>query len=124
MAGLTFDTGALIGLERRHHRIRRVYTVAVRDAIRVTVPVAVVAEWWRGRTELGVAILASVDVEPMDQALAKIAGEAIARVPRATTIDATVMASAARGGDIVYTSDVEDLMRLQAHFPSVRVLGV
>ena len=35
------------------------------------------------------------------------------------------MASAAlRGGGIVYTSDVDDLLRLQQHFPSVRVLGV
>ena len=43
----------------------------------------------------------------------------------ATTIDAIVMASAARRGDIVYTSDFEDLERLRAHFRAVpRVLGV
>jgi hypothetical protein len=34
-----------------------------------------------------------------------------------------VMASAARRGDIVYTSDVGDLTRLRAVFPGVRVLG-
>jgi len=34
------------------------------------------------------------------------------------------MASAALRGDLVYTSDVGDLERLRAHFPSVRVLGV
>jgi hypothetical protein len=28
MAGLTFDTGALIGLERSRHRIRKVFDVA------------------------------------------------------------------------------------------------
>lgn len=125
MAGLTFDTGALIGLERRHHRIRRVFATAVRDNVRVTVPAAVIAEWWRRRTDSAEDILASVDVEWLDESLAKAAGEALASVPRATAVDAIVMASAARRGDIVYTSDFEDLVRLQAeHFPAVRVLAV
>jgi hypothetical protein len=61
-------------------------------------------------------------VEPLDKELAKLAGEGIAAVPRATCIDAIVMASAARRGDVVYTSDVEDLMRLQGFFRGVRVL--
>jgi len=34
------------------------------------------------------------------------------------------MASAARRGDVVYTSDVEDLQRFGRFFPSVRVFGV
>jgi hypothetical protein len=123
MAGLTFDTGALIGLERKHHRIRRVFTTAIRDNVRVTVPSAALVEWWRGRTDLAQDILASVDVEPVDEGLAKVAGEALAAVPNATAIDAMVMASAARRGDVVYTSDFDDLMRLQAHFRSVRVLA-
>ena len=45
-------------------------------------------------------------------------------IAEATTIDAIVMASAARRGDVVYTADVGDLTRLQAFFPAVRVLGV
>jgi hypothetical protein len=124
MAGLTFDTGALIGLERRRHRIRRVFATAVRDHVRLTAPAAVIVEWWRGRTDLAEDILASVDVEPVDELLAKAAGEALAAVPEATAIDAIVMASAARRGDVVYTSDFDDLARLQAHFPGVRVLAV
>jgi hypothetical protein len=36
-----------------------------------------------------------------------------------------VMASAAlRGGGVVYTGDVDDLRRLQRHFPTVVVLAV
>src|SRR5688572_15480081 len=124
MAGLTLDTGALVALERRRQRMRRVLAVAVRDNLRVSVPAAVVAEWWRGRSDLADDILAAVDVEPMDEDLAKTAGEALAAVKRATPIDAIVMASAARRGDVVYTSDFDDLTRLQAHFRSVRVLGV
>jgi predicted nucleic acid-binding protein len=124
MAGLTLDTGALIGLERRHHRIRRIFATAVRDGVRVTVPSAAIVEWWRGRTDVAEDILASVDVDPVDDGLARAAGEALAAIPRATAIDAIVMASAARRGDIVYTSDFEDMSRLQAHFRGVRVLAV
>lgn len=124
MAGLTFDSGALIGLERRHHRIRRVFATAVRDDVRVTVPAAVLVEWWRRRTDLAEEILAAIDVEPLDEVLARTAGEALAAVPNATAIDAVVMASAARRGDVVYTSDFAHLSRLQTHFRAVRLLAV
>ncbi|MBV9946073.1 MAG: hypothetical protein JOZ69_04405 [Myxococcales bacterium] len=124
MVGLTFDTGALIGLEHKRHRIRRVFATAVRDNVRITVPAAVLVEWWRGRTDLAEDVLAAVDVDPLDDALAKMAGEALAAVPRATAVDAVVMASAAKRGDSVYTADYEDLTRLQAHFRGVRVLAV
>src|ERR1700722_15008668 len=124
MAGLTLDSGALIGLERRRHRIRRVFATAVRDNVRVTVPAAALVEWWRGRTDLAEDILAAVDVEPVDEALARAAGEALAAIPSATAVDAVVMASAARRGDVVYTSDFDDLTRLQRYFRAVRVLAV
>ena len=40
-------------------------------------------------------------------------------------IDAMVMAFAAiYGGGLIYTSDVDDLTRLQEYFPSVRILSV
>jgi predicted nucleic acid-binding protein len=122
--GLTFDAGALIALERRRQRMARVYRIAVEQRLRVTVPAAVVAEWWRGRTDARETILRGVRVEPLDADLAKLAGDALAAVEDATTIDAIVMASAARRGDIVYTSDMADLARLQTFFPTVRLLGV
>ena len=90
----------------------------------ITVPADVVAEWWRGRTDLREAILESVDVEPLTEALAKLAGEALAAVRGATPVDAIVMASAATRGDVVFSSDIGDLERLRAYFPGVRVLGV
>jgi len=124
MTGLTFDTGALIALERRQPRMRAVLEHAVARDQPITVPAAVVAEWWRGRTDLRDAILETVDVEPLTLPLAKVAGTALAAVPSATLVDAVVMASAARRGDVVYSSDVDDLERLRAYFPGVRVLGV
>ncbi len=122
--GLTFDTGALIALERRTQRIWDIYRTAMHDAIPITVPVAVVVEWWRGRTDVRERILGAVRVEPLHLALARVAGEALSSVKSASAVDAMVMASAALRGDVVYTSDVVDLERLRRHFPSVRVLAV
>ena len=65
-----------------------------------------------------------MDVEPLDEHLAKLAGEALANVRRATAIDALVMASASRRGDVVYTSDEDDLVRLTAFFPAIRVVRI
>ena len=124
MTDIMFDTGALIGLERRRLRMRQLLEHAVEHDQRITVPADVVGEWWRGRTDVREAILESVDVEPLSEELAKMAGEALLAVRGATLVDAIVMASAALRGDVVYTSDVEDLQRLQKHFPNVRVLSV
>jgi predicted nucleotidyltransferase len=41
-----------------------------------------------------------------------------------TLVDAVVMASAAARGDVVYTSDFDDLVVLQRRFPAVRLLAV
>lgn len=122
--GLTFDTGALIALERRTQRVWTIYKTALVDRIPVTVPAAAVVEWWRGRSDVRDRILGGLRVEPLSVALAKLAGEALGAVRHATPVDAVVMASAALRGDVVYTSDVRDLERLQAYFPGVRVLAV
>ena len=122
MTGLTFDTGALIALERRRQRMKEIVERALAKDQTITVPADVIGEWWRGRSDLRDSILASVDIEPLTERLAKLAGEALAAVKGATLVDAIVMASAASRGDIVYSSDVEDLEKLRGHFRSVRVL--
>ena len=59
-------------------------------------------------------------VEPLDERLAKIAGAAAGLVG-ASAVDAIVMASAAQRGDVVFTSDLSDLQRLQRVFPDVKL---
>ncbi len=127
MAGLTFDTGVLVALERRRDRARRLFLAARIDEKRITVPAAVVAEWWRGQRGPAAQLLDGLDVEALDEDLARSAGEALAALRRGSkpsVVDAIVMASAARRGDVVYTSDRDDLVRFSAHFPSVRILTV
>jgi predicted nucleic acid-binding protein len=121
---ITFDTGALIALERRSARMLRIVDAMVQANERITVPTVVIAEWWRGRPGSRMArLLEGVEIEPLDVRLARLAGEAIASVRGATTIDAIVVASAAQRGDTIFTSDVEDLERLAAgYFRGVRVL--
>src|SRR3954469_14889671 len=118
--GITFDTGALIALERRGQRIRKVLERATEQKVRITVPAAVITEWWRSRNDVRERILAGVRVEPLSESLAKVAGEALAAIKGATPIDAIVMASAAQRGDVVYTTDVSDLANLTSYFQSVR----
>ncbi len=124
MLSLTFDTGALVALERRKQRMTDVFVRARLERLPILVPSVALAEWWRGRTDIRDRILAGVIVEPLDEALACLAGQALAEVSGATMADAVVMASAARRGSLVYTSDVGDLENLRAFFPAVRVLGV
>ena len=124
MEGFTFDTGALIALERRSQRMTKVLRLAEEREISITLPTPVLAEWWREHGRKGERILAGMTIAPLTEHLAKLAGDALKAVPTATTIDAIVMASAAQRGDIVYTSDVDDLEALRAFFPSVRVLHV
>lgn len=120
----TLDTGALFALERRRQRMTDVVARARARQDTLVVPQVVVAEWWRGRSDWREKILAMVVVEPLTDARAKLAGEAIAHVAGASAIDALVMASAASRGDPVFTSDVDDLERLRSFFPAVRVLSV
>jgi predicted nucleic acid-binding protein len=122
--GLTLDTGALIALERGDRRMRRVLLGATRTEVQITVPTPVLVEWWRGSRQrrLQDELLASVDIEPLSERLAKIAGEAVGHVRGATAVDAIVMASAAQRGDIVYTSDFDDMQKLREVFPSVTVM--
>jgi predicted nucleic acid-binding protein len=124
LRGVTVDTGFLVALERSKQRAIELAALASTRNIRITLPVAVLAEWWRdGRRQA--RFLKGFDVEAMTERLAKTAGEAMAAVPGATVVDAIVMASAAQRDDVVYTSDVDDFARLRdQHFRGVRVLAV
>jgi predicted nucleic acid-binding protein len=122
---ITFDTGALIALERRDRRMWDVLDRATEKRVVITVPAPVVAEWWRASSRHMGNILGRCRVEDCTERLAKLTGEALAAVPRATMVDALVMVSASLRGDLVYTSDEDDLVRLRdARFPSTRILRI
>lgn len=119
------DTGALIAAERGKQRVMRFFWLARSGRARLVIPLVVVAEWWRGRTDAREEILASATIRaslPVMQA-AGVALRDLRRVDAGCTIDAIVMATAALCGGIVITSDPSDLADLGRHFPSVTVLA-
>jgi hypothetical protein len=92
---------------------------------RLVVPLPVLAEWWRGRTDVRDAILGATAVVASVDA-AKAAGLALARVRDVDgrmTVDAIVMATAALLDAVVVTGDIAGFGRLTAHFPGVTLLA-
>jgi predicted nucleic acid-binding protein len=110
--GVTFDTGVLIGLERRHGGALALLKACKLSRATITIPAAVVAEWWRGSHR---ALLESGSIEPLTPELAEAAGLLLAETGGSNAVDACVIASAARRGDLVATGDTDDLSKL-AHF--------
>lgn len=93
---------------------------------RIVIPLAVIPEWWRGRSDVRDDLLAAARVDT-SLAAAKAASVALANVrgvDASMTIDAVVVATAALLDGVVVTSDPDDLTRLARHFPGVRVLAV
>jgi predicted nucleic acid-binding protein len=121
---ITFDTGALIALERRKTRAMQIYRHARSRGLLVATPNVTLAEWWHGRTDRRESVVGGLLIETVSDEIMKLAGMACARVRDATTIDAIVAAFAAQRTGIVYTSDVGDLEALKAFFPVLRVFAI
>jgi predicted nucleic acid-binding protein len=124
MIRYVLDTACLIAMERRKARAMRFLDLVARGAARALVPLPVISEWWRARTDAREAILASVEIIASVE-IAKAAGVALAAskgVDASRTIDAIVMATAALRDGTVVTGDPHDFARLARHFPGVAVL--
>lgn len=121
---ITFDTGALIALERRKERAMKVYTHARARGLVISTPNVTLAEWWRGRTDRREAVLRGLLVEPPSDEVVKLAGIAVGKVRRATIIDAIVAAFAVHRTGVVYTGDVSDFEALRGFFPALRVFAI
>lgn len=116
--GVTFDTGMLIALERRHAGALALLRACRLSRASITIPATVVAEWWRGthRDMLDIGLLEALTPE-----LAARAGELLAATARSNAVAATVVASAAQRGDIVVTVDSDDLRALARGVKNVNV---
>jgi predicted nucleic acid-binding protein len=120
-----FDTGALISAERGKPRALRFLQLVHAGRARILVPLPVVAEWWRGRTDVREEILGATEIVASLSA-AKAAAVALGRMRDAgarLTIDAIVMATAALADAIVVTGDARDFDKLSAWFSGVVVLS-
>jgi predicted nucleic acid-binding protein len=120
-----FDTGALISAERGKERASRFLQLVHVGRARILVPLPVVAEWWRGRSDICEEIIGATEIVASVPA-AKAAGVALGRMKNVharLTIDAMVIATAALADAVVITGDPRDFDRLAPHFPGVVVLS-
>jgi predicted nucleic acid-binding protein len=119
---VTLDTGGLVAIERNNPVMRRLIELAIERKRLPTVPTAVVVEAWRGGRSARLArALRHCWVEPLGEDLARRAGELLARTHTSDPVDAVVAQSAAVRGDIVLTSDPDDLQVLADELRTIRV---
>jgi predicted nucleic acid-binding protein len=125
---LILDSGAVIALARRDQRALAFLARALELMVQVEIPVEVVAEVLRGgpRDVPVNRILKAVGSVPAAREVhARIAGELLGRARSTATVDALVVAHAVEaGGAHVLTGDHEDLARLAASHPQVRIHAV
>jgi PIN domain-containing protein len=115
MAGVTLDAGPLILLDQGKQQMIAWLKVAAEREEVLSTPATVVAEVWRQgpRAARLARALAGLEVVDVDERMGKEAGVLLAGLPnsnrKALAVDALVIICAQRRGDLVLTTDPEDL---------------
>lgn len=111
MAGVTYDTGALIAAERNDRRLLALHAGFLAEEVVPTVPAPVLAQAWRGgpRQASLARLLAMCDVEALSEEQALAVGVLAGRVDRDDVVDLTVVEGALRRDEAVVSSDRKDL---------------
>lgn len=116
VSGLTFDTGALIALDRNDRRVITLLARAAERGMRITIPATSLAQAIRNPArQVRLCRLmrqTSTDLRFLDAPDATSVGLLLARTGTADIVDAHVVVCAERAGQAVVTSDTGDLRRL------------
>ena len=110
---LVLDAGALLAIDRRARRTGALLRVAQQERITVRTSPAAVARVWRyGVRQAQLArVLAGVVAPPLDFSVGKRLGALLGTSRTCDVVDAHV-ASLSSAGDLVVTSDPDDLRHL------------
>src|SRR5262245_4211662 len=121
---LILDSGAVIAWSRGDVRARALLARALELAVDVRIPVSVLAETLRGGSRDAPIhrVRNAVDVYPIDEQAARLAGQLLGRTGGTNTVDALVAAEAVLATADVLTGDVDDLRALLAPYPRVLVI--
>jgi hypothetical protein len=113
---VTYDTGALVAADRGERRMWVRHRAFLEHREIPTVPAPVLAQGWRGgpKQALLARLLAGCEVEALDEQDARAVGALAARASTADVVDATVVEGALRRGDLVVSSDPDDLGAIAA----------
>jgi hypothetical protein len=123
---VVLDAGALIAIERRDDMVMSLLELLRRSGHHLRAPAPVVGQVWRDGSRQAVLarFLAYVDVREVDQDTSRAAGVLLGRAGRSDIVDALV-AVQTEPGDVILTSDPDDLGQLAEHLPHrVRVVTV
>ena len=127
MAGVTYDTGALVAAERNNRKMWALHAGFLAEKITPVVPAPVLAEAWRGgaRQASLSRLLAMCDIEPLSETQARAVGVLAGRSGHDDIVDVTVVEGAVRRRDAVVTSN-EDHIRLVASAtrPHLRIKAI
>ena len=114
--GITLDAGALIALDRGNKRMIALLAEALKQRRSFRIPSGVVGQAWRdGRTQVSLARFLradEVEIVPLDEHVARSCGELCGNKGTSDVIDASIVILARQRGDIIVTSDADDLRRL------------
>lgn len=125
MSGVTFDTGALIALERNDRDFVTFLKLARQQKLEIAIPAGVLAQAWRdGRRQARTARFLSapqVAIEVLDEFRARQAGQLCGLTETSDVIDASVVLCARRRKHAIVTSDPDDLRRLDAKIELIEV---
>lgn len=114
--GVTYDAGALIAAERSDRRMWARHRALLSNRVVPTVPAGVVAQTWKGgsRQAMLARLLVGCGIEPLDGDRARRVGPLATRAATTDIVDASVVEGALRRGDLVISSDREDLEAIAA----------
>ena len=111
VSGVTYDSGALIAAERGERRMWVRHRALLLRRVVPVVPAPVLAQCWRGTARQAqlARFQAGCQTEPLDDTHARATGALIGHAGTTDIVDACVVESALRRGDLVITSDGGDL---------------
>lgn len=115
MSGVTYDTGALIAAERGSEWMWTFHREVLGQGMYPTLPTVVLGQAWRGGAQARLSrLLHGCNVDSLTESQARAAGAALAASGGSDLIDAAVVVTALARGDLVVTSDPDDLRRIAA----------
>jgi hypothetical protein len=116
MAGVVYDTGALVAAERNDRHMWALHAGLLANEVVPVVPAPVLAEAWRGGARQAnlSRLLAMCAIEPMTDEQARAVGVLAGTSKHDDIVDVTVVERATRVGDGVVTSDPKHIRAIAA----------
>lgn len=107
VAGVTYDTGALVAAERNSRRMWALHAGFLAEEVVPVVPAPVLAQAWRGGSRQAslARLLAPCAVEPMTEAQSRDVGVLAGKAGHDDVVDVTVVEGAIRRRQSVVTSN-------------------